>query len=67
MSILEFKHWQLEVESDLSKYDNFQHYLHVYRISSEIELSSIIYLCIGSLAKWLLYENSVKATRNKII
>jgi hypothetical protein len=50
MSILEFKHWQLEVESDLSKYDNFQHYLHVYRISSEIELSSIIYLCIGSLA-----------------
>jgi hypothetical protein len=37
MSILEFKHCQLEVESDLSKYGNFQHYLHVYRISSEIE------------------------------
>ena len=50
MSILEFKHLQLEVESDLSMYGNFQHYLHIHRISSEIELSSIIYLCIGSLA-----------------
>ena len=50
MSILEYKHLQLEIETDLSMYGNFQHYLHIHRISSEIELSSIIYLCIGSLA-----------------